>query len=71
MAEPGAVVDAVGTDRHPHELLNQIVLLIGGPRRGDRRHPVGAAGGDGRAQAEGDVVEGLGPAHRLQAAVAA
>ena len=42
MAEARAVVDAVRADRDPHQLLHQVVLLVGRARRGDRRDRVRA-----------------------------
>lgn len=59
VAEAGAVVDVVGADDGPQELLDEVVLLVGGTGGGDRGHRVGSAVEDGRAQAVGD------PCHRL------
>ncbi|MDQ0957159.1 hypothetical protein QFZ66_001037 [Streptomyces sp. B4I13] len=70
MAEPGAVVDVVGADDDPHELLHEVVVLVGGAGRGDRRHGVRAARVDGRPQSPGDVGERFVPADRLQRAAA-
>lgn len=70
VAEPGAVVDVVGADDHPHELLDEVVVLVGGAGRGDRRHGIRASHVDGRTQSSGDVGQGLVPADRFQGAVA-
>ncbi len=70
VAQTGAVVDVVGADDDPHELLYEVVLLVGGAGRGDRRHGVRAARLDGGPQAPGDMGQRLVPAGRLQHAVA-
>jgi hypothetical protein len=70
VAEAGAVVDVVGSDDDPHELLYEVVLLVRGTGRGDRRHGVRAAGVDGGPQPPRDVDQRLVPVDRFEDAVA-
>ena len=56
MAEARAVVDVVGADHDPHQLLHQVVLLVGRAGRGDRRDRVRArASSRIRRSSRGDV----------------
>ena len=70
VAQARAVVHIV-VAHHPHQLLDQVVLLVGGACRGDgadRARPVAL---DDPSQALGDVPERLVPADLLELAVAA
>ena len=62
VADPGAVVDVVGADGHPHQLLHQVVLLVRRPGRGDRGDGVGPVLVDDPAELAADVADRLLPA---------
>ena len=44
VAEPRAVIDVVGAHHHPHELLDDVGVLVGGLGRGERAEAAAVAG---------------------------
>ncbi len=71
MAEPGAVVDVVGPDHGPHHLLQQIVLLVRRPGRGDGGHRLRSVLVADAAEFATDHAQRLVPAGWLQLTVPA
>src|SRR5512132_252877 len=70
VTQPGAVVDVVGADDCPHQLLQQIVLLVRRSSRGDSGYCVRSVLCDGAPQPLPDQCQGLVPRGTLQLAVA-
>lgn len=63
---PHGMVDIIGPDHRPQDLLEEIELLVGGGRRGQAAHRLGAGRGHNRLDPLGHRLQRLVPGDRLQ-----